>query len=643
MQQPPRILVVDDERIVAMDIQHTLESLGYEVSGAATSGEEAVTMAGDRGPDLVLMDINLGRGMDGIEAAGQISSLFDLPVVFLTAYSDTSTLSRAKASQPFGFLIKPFEQRELQSTIEIALYKHAMESRLREAKLQAESASRAKNAFLANMSHEVRTPMNGIIGMANLLLDTEHTQEQREYMLIIKDSAHSLLKVLNDILDLSKIESGEDEPEEEDFDLRALVEKTMQVLSFQAQTKGITLTRKVDGEVPARLRGDCGRLRRALYNIVDNAVKFTESGAVTLRVSLAEPPAEREGRERLGLRFQVSDTGVGIPRDKQREIFRSFTQAENYLTRRHGGAGLGLAIARRLVRAMGGDIEVNSEPDKGSVFTFTVLLAPAREHPVPSFPKSSCPEGYAFPRDPASTTVLVADDNMPSRKLAAGLLRKQGFNVLEAENGLQALDTLATNPVDLVLMDIQMPRMDGVAATRAIRAGEAEGVPPTVPVVAMTAHAMKGDRERYLAMGLSGYLTKPLDAGRLMRAVARHLDSGGSGSAPLLDAADALARLDGDQELLREVWDALAADAQAKLAAIHSALEAGDRDELGRTAHALKGAAANAGAALLRDQARELQLASADRPWSELRGLAEALSSTLRATRERIDEGSPLQ
>ncbi len=435
-----RILVVDDERIVAMDIGRTLERLGYDIAGLVSTGEDAIVQAGEKRPDLVLMDIRLGEGIDGIEAAAQIAELFDIPVVFLTAYSDDATLNRAKAGRPFGYLVKPFDERELHTTIAVALANHAMERRLRNAKVQAESANRAKTAFLANMSHEIRTPMNGIIGMANLLQETTLDGEQKEYLSIIKESAHSLLGLLNDLLDLSKVESGRMDLSEEPFGLRQALEGVMRALGVLAERKGLGLAWRVADEVPDTLLGDGAKLKQILFSIVGNGVKFTEKGQVALDVQLA-------GRTSRGalLRFTVADTGMGIPKELKDAVFQSFTQAEDYLTRRHGGAGLGLALARQLVELMGGEITVQSEPGKGSTFVFTSLLRPL-DHPAAArTPFALAPEIAATV---TGTQVLVAEDNITSRRLVAAILEKAGMRVTLAEDGQEALDTLAARPAD---------------------------------------------------------------------------------------------------------------------------------------------------------------------------------------------------
>ncbi|MCA1987176.1 MAG: response regulator, partial [Desulfovibrio sp.] len=515
------IMIVDDERIVALDIKNTLERLGYKVPAICSTGEEAVDKAAELTPDLILMDIKLRGEMDGVQAAELIHTHQGTPIIFLTAYSDEKTLERAKLSEPFGYLIKPFEERELHSNIEIALFKVRAERELRSAKQTAERASQHKSAFLANMSHEIRSPMNGIIGMTELALDTDLTDEQRDFLETVRDSAETLLRIINDILDFSKIEARKMELAKVDFDLRATLDKALKPHRHACERKGIFCSLHISPDVPPRLNGDPGRLGQIIGNLVSNAVKYTDAGGLEVEVNMVTVPMSREEVEARALAmqpspvkllFSVRDSGLGIPPEKHGEIFESYLQAPT--ARQYGGTGLGLAIAKELAEMMGGAIWLRSRPGLGSTFYFTATFQPpAVLAPRPTV--EAAPVGDAHPLE-----VLVVDDNIVSQRLAVRLLEKQGHQAVCAGNGLQALDVLRIRRFDMVLTNIQMPEMDGLELLERIRSGAVPGLNPHIPVVAVTAHALKGDRERFLAAGMDGYIAKPVNATEFHRVLA---------------------------------------------------------------------------------------------------------------------------
>ncbi len=398
----------------------------------------------------------------------------------------------------------------------LAIERHRAETELKRAKDAAEAANRAKSSFLVNMSHELRTPLNGVVGAIELLQRSGPNPGQEQYIRIAMSSANALLNLMSDILDFSKIEARKMELESIHFPLRQLIIDLIETFQLRAREKNIALGCRLEPEVPAYVQGDPNRLRQVLTNLLSNALKFTQQGSVNVEASVAESSASR-----IMLRFAVSDTGIGIAPEACTRLFHSFTQADSTTTRKYGGSGLGLAISKRLTELMGGTIQLESALGRGSTFTFTACVQPAGAPPAPSV-------SPAVAHDPSRQLhVLVAEDNDINQLVISSTLGSHGHVCDIVGNGKEALAAFEAKPYDLILMDCQMPEMDGYDATRLIRQREQSdaeaGLLRHIPIIALTANAIQGDRELCLQAGMDDYVAKPLDFATLFATIAKHV------------------------------------------------------------------------------------------------------------------------
>jgi len=514
------LLLVEDDpgdsRLIQLALKELAPDLEFTVK-TAESLAEGLDCLQTESFNLVLLDLGLPDSQ-GIESVDRLCTSYpQIPVIVLTGYTDEPTGVEAIRKGASDYLIKGKTDRHLlYRAIRYSLERKQTEESLRLAKKEAEAANEAKSQFLANMSHEIRTPMNAILGFTELLAEDKLTDTQKQYVDIVRESSINLLEIINDILDFSKIEAGKLDIEILQCSLEDLLSSVESLMRPQARRKGLTFRINQCDQIPSMMRTDSCRLRQCLINLTGNAVKFTQQGHVYINVSLQKEDAESF------VRFDVEDTGIGIAPDMQEAIFKSFTQADGSSTRTYGGTGLGLTITKMLAGLLHGELSLTSTPDQGSVFSLTVPITVEAESKIapdnPQTPEQTPEEYPKLDQTPLSGRVLVAEDVATNQYLIKALLERMGLQVTIVDDGHQAVQAAMAQSFDIILMDIQMPNTNGYEAARTLRK---QGI--SIPIIALTAHALKGDKDKCLAAGCTDYIAKPIHRGQLARVIREYL------------------------------------------------------------------------------------------------------------------------
>jgi signal transduction histidine kinase/HPt (histidine-containing phosphotransfer) domain-containing protein len=605
------ILIVDDQNENILLLNNLLKK-EYKTL-FARDGKKAIHIACSKCPDLILLDIQMPE-MDGYEICKILkenTSTSDIPVIFVTAMSEEIDETKGFEIGAVDYVTKPISPMTLMARVSTHI-------KLREAIQEAINANQAKSDFLASMSHEIRTPMNAILGMSELSLQQRLNDDLQENLFTIRDSANHLLDIINDLLDISKIEAGKITLEKIDFDLFYAINAILRTFKVHVSSKNLTLNFDNDENTPRYVKGDSLRLKQILVNLLGNAIKFTQEGSINVHVS-----GNETNNNQLEFTFSVTDTGIGIPEDKLNTIFENFSQADLSTTRKYGGTGLGLSISKKLVELMGGSIHVESKLDEGSRFYFNVVLEKGDEQAVQ---KQLSIEKYQKNVDLTELNqksiqhILVIDDNHANLKVAEKFLNKYGYKPYLEPDVEKAFEVMKRTCFDVVLMDIEMPEMDGLEATRKIRNGEVGNQNIQVPIIAMTAHALSSHRQKCFEAGMNDYITKPVNFNelkitidRVLKLTANEYDSSceqkkiQNKEKQIINSKQAIARLEGDKALYNLLLQNFKKEYETRMEDIKKCIESKDLKKIILHSHTFKSESEIIGAEFLSSICKKIE------------------------------------
>jgi signal transduction histidine kinase/HPt (histidine-containing phosphotransfer) domain-containing protein len=605
------ILIVDDQNENILLLNNLLKT-EYKTL-FARDGKKAIHIACSKCPDLILLDIQMPE-MDGYEICKILkenTTTSDIPVIFVTAMSEEIDETKGFEIGAVDYVTKPISPMTLMARVSTHI-------KLREAIQEAINANQAKSDFLASMSHEIRTPMNAILGMTELSLQQSLNDDLQENLFTIRDSANHLLDIINDLLDISKIEAGKITLEKIDFDLFYAINAILRTFKVHVSSKNLTLNFENDENTPRYVKGDSLRLKQILVNLLGNAIKFTQEGSINVHVS-----GNETNNNQLEFTFSVTDTGIGIPEDKLNTIFENFSQADLSTTRKYGGTGLGLSISKKLVELMGGSIHVESKLDEGSRFYFNVVLEKGDEQAVQ---KQLSIEKYQKKVDLTELNqksiqhILVIDDNHSNLKVAEKFLNKYGYKPYLEPDVEKAFEVMNRIRFDVILMDIEMPEMDGLEATRKIRNGEVGNQNIHVPIIAMTAHALSSHRQKCFEAGMNDYITKPVNFNelkitidRVLKLTANEYDSSceqkkiQNKEKQIINSKQAIARLEGDKALYNLLLQNFKKEYETRMENIKKCIESKDLKKIILHSHSFKSESEIIGAEFLSSICKEIE------------------------------------